>query len=209
MPTHLRSNHVFINCPFDAGYRPIFNAIVFTVYDVGLVARCALEDDDAADFRLSKIERIIEECKFGISDLSAVALDAGTGLPRFNAFAGISGQDIQTHAGDSERAIREVRNWLQGTTKRRACPAAVRSSNTTGGSRTIFRTSARRSPWNPTSSPFWTSPKPSPIGSERAGSACCRACLYSALIRQADDRPFSVSVPHHSGHVQPPARVQK
>jgi hypothetical protein len=84
VPTRLRSNHVFVNCPFDSGYRPIFNAIVFTVYDLGFVARCALEEDDAAEFRLSKIERIIEECKFGINDLSTVALDARTGLPRFN-----------------------------------------------------------------------------------------------------------------------------
>jgi hypothetical protein len=62
----------------------MFNAIVFTVYDLGFVARCALEEDDAGEFRLSKIERIIEECKFGINDLSAVTLDATTGLPRFN-----------------------------------------------------------------------------------------------------------------------------
>lgn len=156
--TRLRSNHVFINCPFDAGYRLIFDAIVFTVYDVGFVARCALEDDDAADFRLSKIERIIEECKYGINDLSAVALDAGTGLPRFNMplelglFLGckrfgpenqgnkrclildsdpyryrkfisdISGQDVRAHGGDPARVIREVRDWLRGTSKRTSLP---------------------------------------------------------------------------------------
>ena len=80
----IKSIDVFINCPFDAGYRPIFDAIVFAVYDLGFVARCALEEDDAAEFRLSKIERIIEECRFGINDLSAVALGAATGLPRFN-----------------------------------------------------------------------------------------------------------------------------
>ena len=62
----------------------MFNAIVFTVTDLGFVPRCALEEDDAGDFRLSKIERIIEECEFGIHDLSAVALDAATNLPRFN-----------------------------------------------------------------------------------------------------------------------------
>lgn len=54
------------------------------MYDLGFVARCALEEDDAGEFRLSKIERIIEECRFGINDLSAVALDVVTGLPRFN-----------------------------------------------------------------------------------------------------------------------------
>jgi len=80
----LRASHVFINCPFDPGYRPIFDAIVFAVHRLGFVARCSLEEDDAAEFRLSKIERIIEECRFGINDLSAVTLDAVTGLPRFN-----------------------------------------------------------------------------------------------------------------------------
>jgi hypothetical protein len=79
----LKTSDVFINCPFDRGYRPIFNAIVFSVYDLGFIARCALEEDDAGDFRLSKIERMIEECRFGINDLSSVALDATTGLPRF------------------------------------------------------------------------------------------------------------------------------
>lgn len=80
----IKSNHIFINCPFDPSYRPIFDAIVFSVRYLGFVARCALEDDDAAEFRLSKIERVIEECKLGINDLSAVELDAATGLPRFN-----------------------------------------------------------------------------------------------------------------------------
>jgi hypothetical protein len=35
--------------------------------------RCSLEEGDAGESRLSKIERIIEECRFGINDLSAVA----------------------------------------------------------------------------------------------------------------------------------------
>ncbi len=84
MTARVKSTDVFINCPFDTAYRPIFNAIVFAVYDLGFVARCALEEDDSAEFRLSKIERMIEECRFGVNDLSAVALDAATGLPRFN-----------------------------------------------------------------------------------------------------------------------------
>jgi hypothetical protein len=80
----VRTNHVFINCPFDPGYRPVFDAIVFCVRFLGFVARCALEEDDASEIRLSKIERIIEECRFGINDLSTVELDAVTHLPRFN-----------------------------------------------------------------------------------------------------------------------------
>jgi len=58
--------------------------LVFVTYDLGFVARCALEEDDASELRLSKIERIIEDCQYGIHDLSAVALDQTTKLPRFN-----------------------------------------------------------------------------------------------------------------------------
>lgn len=84
MTTRVKTLHVFINCPFDLGYRPIFNAIVFAVYDLGFNARCALEDDDAGEVRLVKIQRMIEECRFGINDLSTVTLDTTTGLPRFS-----------------------------------------------------------------------------------------------------------------------------
>ena len=66
----LRRNHVFINCPFDSVYKPIFDAIVFAIYDLGFVARSALEIDDGTEFRLAKIERIIEECRYGIHDIS-------------------------------------------------------------------------------------------------------------------------------------------
>jgi hypothetical protein len=65
--SRLKSNHVFINCPFDPAYRPILNAILFAVIDLGFVARCALEEEDTGDFRLSKIERIIQPAEDGRS----------------------------------------------------------------------------------------------------------------------------------------------
>jgi hypothetical protein len=34
----LLSEHVFINCPFDHRYKPIFEGIVFAVSDLGFVA---------------------------------------------------------------------------------------------------------------------------------------------------------------------------
>jgi hypothetical protein len=39
VPTPIRRNHVFINCPFDRTYKPIFDAIVFAVRDLGFVAQ--------------------------------------------------------------------------------------------------------------------------------------------------------------------------
>jgi hypothetical protein len=75
---------VFINCPFDAEYKPIFYAAVFTVVRFGFRARCALETDDAAESRLYKIIKIISECKFAVHDISRTELSPGSQLPRFN-----------------------------------------------------------------------------------------------------------------------------
>jgi hypothetical protein len=77
------NNSVFINCPFDDGFKDLQYAMVFTVYRYGFIPRSALEEDNALENRLSKIEKIIRECKFGIHDISCTELNAN-GLPRFN-----------------------------------------------------------------------------------------------------------------------------
>lgn len=75
---------VFINCPFDTDYKPIFNAIVYTVVRSGYRARCALETDDAGQNRLGKIIQIIGECRYGIHDISRTETAGDPPLPRFN-----------------------------------------------------------------------------------------------------------------------------
>jgi hypothetical protein len=74
---------VFINCPFDKDYRPLFEAIVFAVQIAGFKARCSLEADNAGQARLEKIMSIIAECKYGIHDISRTELN-NKKLPRFN-----------------------------------------------------------------------------------------------------------------------------
>jgi hypothetical protein len=84
MPLTTYQQHVFINCPFDEPFRSILEAIVFTVHDCGFVARSALEADDGSQVRITKIYAMIEQCGFGIHDISRTELDPGTLLPRFN-----------------------------------------------------------------------------------------------------------------------------
>lgn len=84
MPAALYEYSVFLNCPFDEAYRPLFEALVFAVHDCGYIARCALEVSDASEVRIQKITKIIEGCRFGIHDVSRTELDPGTHLPRFN-----------------------------------------------------------------------------------------------------------------------------
>ncbi|WP_020179284.1 hypothetical protein [Methylopila sp. M107] len=74
----------FINCPFDGEYKPMFQAIVFTIVRCGFRARCALEADNAADSRIEKICRIIAECRFGVHDISKTEASGDPPLPRFN-----------------------------------------------------------------------------------------------------------------------------
>ena len=82
-PSNYEDN-VFINCPFDEEYRPMFRAMVFVIHDAGFIARCALEAENSAQARLDKILNIIDECKYGIHDLSRTELSHNSGLPRFN-----------------------------------------------------------------------------------------------------------------------------
>ena len=74
---------VFINCPFDPEFKPIFRAIVFTIILSGYHPRCALDANDGAEVRMGKIGAMLGECDWGIHDLSRVEVEAG-GVPRFN-----------------------------------------------------------------------------------------------------------------------------
>jgi hypothetical protein len=75
---------VFVNCPIDTGYRPLFEAIVFTIHDCGFAARSALEVTDTSQVRIEKISRIVAECRFGVHDISRTEPDRLTALQRFN-----------------------------------------------------------------------------------------------------------------------------
>lgn len=103
-PRQSAPNNVFINCPFDAEYRDLFRAVVFTVIDCGFKARCALEFDDGSEVRIDKIERLIGECRYGIYDLSRTELDPTYGLPRLNMplelglFLGAKGYGGEDHS---------------------------------------------------------------------------------------------------------------
>ena len=84
MRTPEYADNVFINCPFDRNYLPLFQATIFVVFDCGFVARCAQELDDASQVRIDKIGDIIAECKYGVHDISRTERDRKSKLPRFN-----------------------------------------------------------------------------------------------------------------------------
>ena len=78
------TSSVFINCPFDDEFAPGFQALVFAVIRCGFQVRCAKEMADGAETRVDKLYHLIEQCRYGIHDLSRTELDRTSQLPRFN-----------------------------------------------------------------------------------------------------------------------------
>jgi len=72
---------VFINCPFDDRYQPLFRALCLAVLACGRIARCALELSDAGYTRIERLRRLIAGCDLGIHDISRTECSP---LPRFN-----------------------------------------------------------------------------------------------------------------------------
>lgn len=131
---------VFINCPFDETYRPLFQTIVFTSYVCGFTPRCALEFE-GDPLRIRKIIDVIHECQFGIHDISIpdgrlnMPLELGLfmgcqvyGDARQNTksylilegapfsskkyLSDLAGVDPKAHENDKTKLIDCVREWL-------------------------------------------------------------------------------------------------
>jgi len=79
-----RARSVFINCPFDAEYKPLFRAACFTILACGYTPRCALDYSDSGVVRFAEIVKMITECGLSVHDISRVQLDRDSRLPRFN-----------------------------------------------------------------------------------------------------------------------------
>ena len=81
---HDYKKSVFINCPFDSAYEPLFHGLIFVVRHMKLVPKSALDLSDPGQPRFDKILALIENCKFSIHDISRTEVDPNHGLPRFN-----------------------------------------------------------------------------------------------------------------------------
>ena len=84
MAAVLPTDQVFINCPFDELYTPTFRALIFTIFACEFRPRSALELEDGGQGRMDKLFSIIEECRYGVHDISRTDLDPVNHLPRFN-----------------------------------------------------------------------------------------------------------------------------
>lgn len=75
---------VFINCPFDHDFAPLFEAIVFATLCCGFLPRSALESGSVAVPRMERITQAIFSSKYSIHDLSRCTGEGEERLARFN-----------------------------------------------------------------------------------------------------------------------------
>lgn len=111
MPAYEKS--VFINCPFDAQFEPLFHAIVFTVAALGFIPRCARETEGEADPRMLRIARGLLTSKYSIHDLSRFQGEGAENLSRFNMPLELGMALGIRYLGQQEaRAAGATHNWL-------------------------------------------------------------------------------------------------
>lgn len=79
-----RDSSVFINCPFDPQFRPVFDAIVFSTICCGFFPRCAIETGTIAVPRMERIVEALRACKYSVHDLSRCQGEGVANLARFN-----------------------------------------------------------------------------------------------------------------------------
>lgn len=75
---------VFINCPFDSEFEPLFQAIIFSVVSCDFTPRSALETGTVSEPRMDRITRSIFSSKYSIHDLSRCKGEGNEQLARFN-----------------------------------------------------------------------------------------------------------------------------
>jgi len=75
---------VFINCPFDADFRELLLAVVFSVAAHGFVPRSARETEGTAEPRISSILQTVAGSKYSIPDLSRFSGEGPDNIARFN-----------------------------------------------------------------------------------------------------------------------------
>jgi hypothetical protein len=100
---------VFINCPFDQDFAPLFEAIIFATVCCGFVPRSALESGSVAVPRMERITQAIFSSKYSIHDLSRCKGEGNELLARFNMPLELG---IAMARRYTQRKKKEQHDWL-------------------------------------------------------------------------------------------------
>jgi hypothetical protein len=142
VPAYPYDKSVFVNCPFDEGYKPILDAVLFCIHDCGFIGQIALQDVGSSKVRLTKLIALIRASRYSIHDLSRIeeprlnmAFECGLciGAQAFGnvkqqskdmlildaeehrykkTMSDVGGQDAKIHHNDPAQAVNGMRTFL-------------------------------------------------------------------------------------------------
>jgi hypothetical protein len=75
---------VFINCPYDEDFQPLFDSIVFATVACGFTPRSAIDTGGVSDSRIERIRKAMFDSRYSIHDLSRCRGEGTSSLARFN-----------------------------------------------------------------------------------------------------------------------------
>jgi hypothetical protein len=75
---------VFINCPFDPEFQPLFDAVILATVACGFIPRSAMESGTVSDSRIDRIRQAMFSSRYSIHDLSRCQGQGDANLARFN-----------------------------------------------------------------------------------------------------------------------------
>lgn len=100
---------VFINCPFDSEFLPLFDSLVFAVVACGFTPRSAIETGTVSDSRIYRICNAMFSSRYSIHDLTRCKGEGDSNLARFN-------MPLELGFAMSRRflakAVRDSHDWL-------------------------------------------------------------------------------------------------
>lgn len=75
---------VFINCPYDHEFQPLFDSILFATVACGFTPRSAIDTGTVSDSRIDRIRKAMFGSRYSIHDLSRCKGEGSELLARFN-----------------------------------------------------------------------------------------------------------------------------
>lgn len=92
---------VFINCPFDQEYEPLFDALVFVAVAYNFMPTTSYADDDISATRIDRLRRQLEEAPFSVHDLSRCTGEGEFNVARMNMPFELGMAIMRQHLGES------------------------------------------------------------------------------------------------------------
>jgi hypothetical protein len=99
---------VFVNCPFDEGYRESLDAMVFTIVNAGFIPWMAGSTGNVSVPRYERILEGLRRCRYSIHDLTRFQGEGAENVGRFNRPLEL-GMAMALRSLGSEEAVHD---WL-------------------------------------------------------------------------------------------------